>query len=65
MSKKLKAIAYTIVMLAFLTVAVLGTWFSDIAKTPFWWNFWIVADVISVGMFIYGVHWLSKNKKKW
>ncbi len=40
---------------------VMGTHFSDIAKTPFWWNFWIILSVVCIVAWVGG--WIFLNRK--
>lgn len=43
--------------------AVMGWQFSETAKTPFWWNFWIVIAVLCLVAWIVGYVYLSRKQK--
>ena len=64
MSKNLKSILFTVLMLIFLVVAILGWVWTDVARTPFWWNFWEVAAVVSGLGFIGGIWWYVTTKQQ-
>lgn len=63
--KHWKAVIYVIVMLAFLMTSVMGWVWTDYAKTPFWWTFWVVAALVSLVAFVAGIFWLGKSDRKW
>lgn len=45
-------------------VTVMGTHWSDTAKTPFWWTFWIVASIVcGVGLVAAWIFMKAKDKK--
>jgi undecaprenyl pyrophosphate phosphatase UppP len=57
------AMLLTVVVALF--IAVMGVHFADTAKSPFWWNFWLVANVVCivacVAAWIYA--WKTQPKK--
>lgn len=58
------AIVLTVLTLGIF--AVMGTHWADTARSPFWWNFWIVASVISivalVAAWVYA--WITQPKDR-
>ena len=51
-------------MLVFLIVAIMGWHWTDVARTPFWWNFWVVAAIVSAIGFIGGIYWYFNTKQQ-
>jgi uncharacterized membrane protein YhhN len=47
-SKYPKSWMYTIAAFLIGFFAVMGWHFADVAKTAFWWNFWIVLAVLCI-----------------
>jgi hypothetical protein len=60
-----KACLFVLALLICATVAVLGWHWTDTAKTPFWWTFWIVAALLAIPGFIGLIIWFSKTSEKW
>ena len=45
--------------------AVMGTHFSDLAKTKGWWNFWTILSIVCIVAWVGGWIFLrSKDKQK-
>lgn len=54
-----------VVALAILAVvSVMGWHWTETARTPFWWTFWVVAAIIAVPGFIGLILWAGKSKSK-
>lgn len=65
MTNRTKAIIFSVGMGICLILSVLGWHFTEVAKSPFWWNAWIVIAIVSAVLFIGGIYWYSNTKKKW
>lgn len=48
-----------------LVVAVMGWHWTETARTPFWWTFWVVAAALSIPGFVGLILWFNKARKKW
>lgn len=48
-----------------LVVAVMGWHWTETARTPFWWTFWVVAALLCIPGFISLMAWFNKARKKW
>lgn len=47
-------------------IAVMGGHFSDAATKPFWWNFWIVVQVLAIVLILAGwcFAWFGQKRKQ-
>jgi hypothetical protein len=59
------AILFIAALLICLTLCLGGIGWTDYAKTPFWWNFWIWAAVLGGIGFIGLIFWFSSTNNKW
>ena len=59
--KRTKDILLGIAALLLVVISVMGWHWTDTANTPFWWNFWIVAAIVSLIGCLLG--WLYLNNK--
>ncbi len=64
--RNLKDLILLVVVVGAVLVAVMGWHWTDTAKTPFWWNFWVVAAIVClVGLFVgWVILWQNDRKKK-
>jgi len=65
MSKTIKSVLFVLLVLGLVTLAVMGWHWTDLAKTPFWWTFWVVAAIAAIPAFILVIAWFSKSRNKW
>ncbi|MGN6491174.1 MAG: hypothetical protein ACTHLE_04200 [Agriterribacter sp.] len=62
--KKVKAILFAALLISLAFLAVMGWHFTDEAKTPFWWNGWVVIAIVSAIAFIALILWFTKTNQK-
>ena len=60
-----KACLFVAALLITLTVSVMGWHWTDTAKKPFWWTFWVVAAVVSIPGFVGLIMWFNNSRKNW
>lgn len=61
-SKKTQDILVIIGLVVLPILSVMAWHWTDTAKKPFWWNFWIVAGLIAIAGFIGLVYWKGQQK---
>lgn len=59
-----KACLFTLALLVAAVVAVMGWHWTETARTPFWWTFWIVAAILAIPSFVGLIIWFSRSMKK-
>lgn len=59
-----KEIAFGVLAVILVVVAVMGWHWTDVAETKFWWNFWVVAAIVSGIGFISIVIYLFNSQNK-
>ncbi len=65
MSNTVKAILFVLLLVSLVILAVMGWHWTDIAKTKFWWTFWVVAAIAAIPAFILVIRWFDKSRKNW
>lgn len=64
MNTTLKSILFVLLLLSLVTLAVMGWHWTDLANTPFWWTFWVVAAIAAIPAFIFIAYLYGKSKNK-
>lgn len=67
LKKNGKAIGFVSLAILLLVVAVMGWHWTEVARQPFWWSFWVVAAILSLIGFIALMFKFGSTKKnnKW
>lgn len=65
MSNTIKSILFVLLLVSLVILAVMGWHWTDIAKTKFWWTFWVVAAIAAIPAFILVIKWFDKSRKNW
>lgn len=66
LKKHWRAILFVIGLLIMATVSVMGWYWTEVAKTKFWWTFWVVAALLCLPGFVGAIAWFGSQKnKKW
>lgn len=64
MNNTLKSVLFVLLLVSLVILAVMGWHWTDLAKTPFWWTFWVVAAIAAVPAFIFIIYWFGNSKNK-
>lgn len=64
MNATLKSILFFLLLASLVTLAVMGWHWTEVANSPFWWTFWVVAALAAIPAFIFLVYWYGKRKNK-
>lgn len=64
MNSTLKAILFVVMLVSLVVLAIMGWHWTDLANTPFWWTFWVVAAVAAIPAFVFLVYKFGKRKNK-
>lgn len=64
MSKTLKSVLIVVLAISLMIVAVMGWHWTDLAKTPFWWTFWVVAAIASLIGFVLLIKWYGSSNNQ-
>lgn len=64
MNSILKSILFAVLLVSLVVLAIMGWHWTDIANTPFWWTFWVVAAVAAIPAFLFLVFWYSNKRNK-
>ncbi len=62
MNSTLKSILIVLLLASVLALAIMGWHWTDIANTPFWWTFWVVAAIAAIPTFIFLVYYFGTKK---
>lgn len=65
MNKTTKSILFVLMLVSLVILAIMGWHWTDLAKTPFWWTFWVVAAIAAIPAFILVLKWFDKSRKQW
>jgi len=57
-----KSILFTVLLVALAVLAVMGWHWTDLAKTKFWWTFWVVAAIAAIPAFILLAWWYGTKR---
>jgi phosphoglycerol transferase MdoB-like AlkP superfamily enzyme len=60
-----RACLFIAALLATLIIAIFGWHWTDLAKKPFWWTFWVIAAVLAVPGFVGLISWFNNTRNKW
>lgn len=63
--RKWRACLLLLALLVTLVIAVMGWHWTETARTPFWWTFWVIAAVLAIPGFLGLIIWINKARKKW
>ena len=57
---------FALLTIFLVIIAVMGWHWSDLANTPFWWNFWVIASIASIVTLVvmWVIAWTGQNKRK-
>jgi phosphoglycerol transferase MdoB-like AlkP superfamily enzyme len=64
MNTKKKSILFVLLLVSLMVLAIMGWHWTDLANTPFWWTFWVVAAIAAIPAFILTAYFFGKSKNK-
>lgn len=59
-----RAILFALLLILSAYFAVMGWWYTDVAKKQFWWTFWDVIKYLCLVLFGFAIYWFGKQKGK-
>lgn len=65
MSNTVKSVLFVLLLISLVILAVMGWHWTDLAKTKFWWTFWVVVAIAAVPAFILVIKWFDNSRNKW
>lgn len=64
MNTTLKSVLFVLLLVSLVTLAIMGWHWTDLANTPFWWTFWVVAAIAAIPAFVFIVYLYGKSRNK-
>lgn len=64
MNTKLKSFLFVLLLVSLVTLAIMGWHWTDLANTPFWWTFWVVAAIAAIPAFVLIAYLYGKSRNK-